>query len=770
MADRDQGRIEVQLSLLSGRDTAAAEALAKSIGQIAESFKALQATDYKDTAEKLAKLHAKMANDTERLIQEGKAMQQRGQGEGGRSFIERTRERLAGVISPNTTEGATERAEKAKEEAAQAHKEQQKREQDRADQQRQSQANLTEEQRTANIRRAKIGIPPLGSTQGDKEGAWYNAPGGPLAGNEIDPLTGEASGTFRIPRFGQLNPQDYLNMLRDRTVTKMQTTRNDTDMTNEQREAEITRLGGKYETLSKFSRYAGGGYAALAAGRFFNRYLQFAPTALADEGAQLGYTRDTGSIYPSHILGMQTPFSAAGAEGWRQQRDTLNMRMLPGINAEQARSITSATASAGFGGNIGSELRRNFFAPAMQRWGVDSNAIAPFTQMLRTGTGNLDDLNRAISDLGDVARAANMDVSQTAQAMDEVAKATQQMGGSYRQGLDYAKTFQSGTGLPATVGAQLSQNPIVQGYVAAQTGMPAFAQGALPASTRNRATRQALAQMVSAYEGSMPGYTDTVRNAQGEIVARPHMSGHQAAIAGAAQALGIDYDQARKMLGTGDRQNTVDTAMAMIDDYTQRTGRLERGGGSRLRADRRQGILDRIGNFQHKEVRFNNKGEVVDNDGNVILKREDVINQGKSWALDKTSGTIKDGTGWSELVATAKKMGVDPDKLASAGKKGDYRDRANTVRHLIQNQVADNKAKYTIGFTGEAERFFKVMAKKTNTDYPDGPRNSNAAKAKGPGGLGDDLKAAAASLFGNSTSDAVDAFGHVAGDALPWNW
>lgn len=765
MADRDQGRIEVQLSLLSGRDTAAAEALAKSVGQIAEAFKALQSTDYQQTAENLAKLHAKMANDTQRLIDEGKAMQQRGQGEGGRSFIERTRQRLADVIGPDQSQGATERADKAKEEAAQAHKQYQEKQQQGVEQQRRSQSDLTAEQQKANIRRAKANVPLIGSEEDNPKG-WYNAPGGPLSGAEVDPMTGEPTGSFRIPRFGRLTPQDYLNMIRDRSLKKVQQRANQSDFADmdpdEQREALKDAGGKRYQLASRLSNLAGFGYSAWYASQVLGKYM---PTQFDDAGAQLGYTRDTGSPLPSHIFGFQTPFSAAGAEGWRQQRDTMLMRMMPGINSEQAGAITQATANAGFSGNMGAELRRNFFAPAFQRWGVNPNEIAPFTQALRTGTAGIADLNRAISDLGDVSRAANMNVSQTVQAMNQVAEATQQMGGTYMQGLDYARTFQAGTGLPAEIGAKMSDNPIVQGFVAARTGMPAFAQGALPAVTRMRANREALAQMVSAYEGSMGGFTETVRDASGDIVARPHMSGHQAAIAGAAQQLGLTYEQARKMLNTGSNQNTVETAGAMIDDYEQRTRRAARGGGQ-MRAERRQAILNKYSHFKHKNLSWNDKGEMVDDDGKVVLGRDEVSQMGNQWALEKTGGKISGGTGWDELVATAKKIGVNPDKLKSAGKKADYHDRANTVRHLIQDKVASNKVKYQIGFTGDAERFFKVLAKKTDTDYPDGPRNARAAKAKGPSGLGDDLKTAGAALWSADPQAIGDSVIHAGEDVF----
>src|SRR4051794_11675387 len=79
MADEtNDGNIRVQLSLLNAQDSAAAKQLADSLGEIAKMFQALKASDFRDTALKMGQLHAQMVEDTGRMQDRARDMQQRG--------------------------------------------------------------------------------------------------------------------------------------------------------------------------------------------------------------------------------------------------------------------------------------------------------------------------------------------------------------------------------------------------------------------------------------------------------------------------------------------------------------------------------------------------------------------------------------------------------------------------------------------------------------------------------------------------------------------
>jgi flagellar biosynthesis GTPase FlhF len=712
----DEGRIRVQLEALSAQDTETAKMLADTVKQIGSMFDWLRSPDFKDSVNKLTQLSEQMKRDTQRFVDEGKATQTRGYGAGGRSSSGGTMDAVRDVAAASGDPQARQdrlkeelaenqrqrRAEKARlDQESKAEQDRAKAEQDKLREN--ARRSMTDEQRAADRQRQQLNIPAFGTQEGDSPDAWWNAPGGPLSGAEINPMTGERSGGFRIPRFGQLNPQDYLNMLRDSALDRARKAATTEGLSPEERATQIDEAGQSYARWQKTSNRVGNIYALRQGLHWASNFAQrqgLDPMQFADMGGGLGYDRQS-----NNLLGLvQTPFNAAGGEGWRQFRDTQRMRWMSGINLQQAQAITEASAQAGFGGGTGSDLRMNFLAPAFRRWGVDPQALTPMTQVLRTGTGSIQDLNTAISGLGDTARSAHLTVNETAESLNKAGEAAQAMGGSYLRGMQFGGTFMRATGLPSNVGDQLSQNPIVQAYTSARTGLPAMAQGALDPVSRMRGQRDALNSMVNAFLPGAIGHTEEVTDKQGHTYTETTTK-RDVAIGMAAQQLGLNVDQAKSMMSREGRANEVMVALAATDEYARGKGEEETISPISP-ANRNAQSNPRVRNARIQRE----TAEIKRNRGS---SRNDLRN----------------------LQRLAKDAGVDPADIQEASDAKGRRAQANAFRDAINNKVAQDNAEYQIAFTGEAERYFKALAKGKKLPVP-GPRNTNAGTSTGPNPTG----------------------------------
>src|SRR3954453_9880149 len=229
----EPGKIEVQLSLLSGADTAAAKDLAESIKQIAESFKWLKSSNYQQSADALSRLYKTIEESHERLTKMvignspgsgGGASRLNADVLGSAAEVEAARERERqqalkdklradaderGSTTQSQFRNAREEGEatarRAREAQERAERERKEREEAQQRVQAQRDADRAAQQQREEGRRQRVDD-------------WMGQHGVRAEVAEGDGGV-DLRGGWRIPRFGQLNLQDFINRYgRDRNL------------------------------------------------------------------------------------------------------------------------------------------------------------------------------------------------------------------------------------------------------------------------------------------------------------------------------------------------------------------------------------------------------------------------------------------------------------------------------------------------------------------------------------------------------------------------
>lgn len=723
------GRVEVGLSFLSAQDSAAFREMKEAFSQAATMFEAMKASSFVAEAQKLAELSQKMNTERQRMNEANerdRQMQERGGG------IRGVRQRLADFVAPGQgggDDGGKSDAQTAREKANEEDKKQKDAIKTRMEDERrrrlEAMEHMSDPQREAERRRMSAGQRPTGEFRipSIDEDNGNLSPGEQPFYQRMRSMGGTGGG-FEIPRFGELNVQDYLNEMRNRRLEEaLRAGRaGDEDLMNERGDS-----AARYE---EWSKAAGNVYAAR---HFFNRArsgmarVSAFTSAFETPGANLGFRRDTNPF--SDVLGIQTPFSAAGRQGLRQFGDTTALRFRAGINGEQAAAITGATAQAGFSGQQGSDVATRFMAPMFRQFGVDPENLIPFTQMLKTGTGSLGELNRELGNLGETARTARTDVNSMAQALAQSGEASQQAGGYQMAGLKFGRQFTDATGLMPGTGNQLLQDNTVQAMLAGSTGLPTFAQAAAPAGAKIQATQEALRMYYNAYGGAIG--TQGVRTPvtiHGERVGA--VEGDNPAMAATAARFGISADEADRMLKG---QDFATRSVNLENVLTMQEQRIDKGdpteaakkvsdvklaqAGLRVRNGRaeRQVGLDAQGNAKWK------------------ADQEAANNFNKLAKVKLTPGNDKEMR--DQLVGAAHDAHISGKELGKAvDDEKDPRKRIQNVRNLMAEKAAEEQAKYQIAFTGPAKKLFKALVKNAggNAKDWDAPDNVSYGSNQGP--------------------------------------
>lgn len=754
----DEGRIRVELAFLSGEDSAAAKKMTEDLKTIAESMRVFDTPDYRESIKQMGKLadaleqSAKRLSDIAKEEERGRTYQNLPHGEGAGSS--RPKNPVGFTWDDDPRRDANEFREKAATEA----KKQQEQERTRLTaESKEFQQGTVADYLNIPGPQAAFGVERIGRMLGRGRASTSG-------GESSDP----SSTTDDSPSFlGGIDPNDPANL--PPPVPRSDKGRGGL------RDWISGRLPNREGIQDWIKSNYGMGAVTTSALTYFQNRLHEGQQDIQD--TSLGYARDSSWLGQPHIgpFGFQMPFvgSPAAQEQWRQYRDTMRLRFQPGINRQQAQAITNAVAEAGFSGGEGSDLRMDLYAPLMRRYNVNPSAISPFTRGLRTGQASIQDLNNALGDMGEVARTARLNVNQYASSLEEATEATEAMGGSMLQGMETAKVFTTSTGLAPDVLSRLSQSPIVQGYLAARTGVPAQAQGTLGPGTRGRATRDAVRALYQSFLPSMQPHTEVFRGPNGEVLGKETSTASDQAVAMIAEQMGLKPDEVKTLLGTGPRQMTMENMHVALEDYTKRTLNYAVGGG-RVRQDRRSWILRQAGDG----AEFDSQGRVV-RGGKVIYDRKEVRAMGTDWANKKTEGTVEGGTGLQEIRQYAQRMGIDTKskEWRKAEKTGNVHDREQNLQRLIEDKVAKGKAKYEIVLNDEAARYFKLLAKDPRFHPKKGPRNRDAGENSGPHPL-DALKAAASQIPGAAAGEAgrilegstgtVGAAAHAAGEVADW--
>lgn len=743
----EPGRVEVALSFLSGQDSAAFTQMTEAYKQARLMFEAFKASSFTEQAEKLVKLTDQMNRSTEnlrRIEDDSRQMQQRGGGllGGIEQGIDAAR-RAAGRPTAMPQDEARSNVREADREFKETNSEKEER---RREKERERLEAMSDEMREAERRRqqSQIADPaarerlfPSVTDPNQDPNAFVN---------RIETLKGEETG-FRIPRFGELNVQDIFNELRDRRV------RQALEATDEADARGHLEAAARYQRRSDTAGIAYGGIQAYQ--RIIRPLAQFGgitPMAWETQGAALGFDRTSG--FGQDFLGVplpfQTPFSASGREGERQWRDTIRNRLMPGINQEQAEAITAASAQAGFSGQRGTDIRNQFMAPLVQRTGVSPEALIPFTQTLRTGTGSVQEMSKALADLGEMARTAQVDVNTYAEALAASGEAAQQSGGYFNSGVQFGRQFTMGTGLTPNVGNQVLQNPMSSAILGGMTGLPSFAQAAATPTQKLNASMLGMRMYYNAFAGALgtEGAGEQVTGAGGEVLGT--VRGDNPAIAATASKYGVSADEAEKMLRGQGRQQQVNNLENTLQLYEQEAGGAQARGGARNTQDRAAkwakaqdgGLTTR---FNRKSGKFESKH--VDETTGKVEWRADTGGVAKQFEKEVGSRTIDEmerdtkGVDRKDLIHAAHRAGIQGKELGEALDKKTPEARVKAVRSLMAEKSAEEQAKYQIAFTGPAKKFFKALVNDKGGDLGkvdwDAPSNTAAASSRGPSPLSD---------------------------------
>jgi hypothetical protein len=706
MAD-DLGKLEVQLSLLSAQESAAFREIQQTAKSAMEMMQMFKSRDFIEAAERLAKVHKQMVESSKQMGDVSRQLQEVERQQGVRGRIGGALSNLGQKIGGSPVQGTTE--QQAHERLAEDQEEKRK---DREDRERQKRLeSMTDVERAAEHRRTRLGLPPT----------WEDNDPDAIH-NKISSLNPNMSG-IKLPQFGELTIQDLLGQLGAVAQNRAAKAGSGTSGYN-------TSMKGAY-WLDKVARGAGN-VAAVGAGiRMGQRYIIGPAGGFMrnfDETMPMGYHRDSNPF--SDVLGVQTPFSAYGGQSAREKWDTWAMRWSGGINKEQAEAINMAANQAGFTGQAGTSVRRDLMAPAFRQMKIDPNNLIPFTQTLRTGTADIQTLNQVIMQLGEGARAARMDVNSYTQAVSQSGEAAQASGGRFIQGAQFGNQFANSFGLSPTVGTNLLQNQVVQGYAAARTGLPPSLTGAMSPLAQQRSIEQALMDRVSAYTGTMPSHREPIKDVDGNIIGYETTSGRDAAVGAAARDLGINQEEALAILNRKGSQGIANFKAGARDYLSRATGGKTIGDADKYRKK----MLDQWNKEGTHRFRADEDFKIDPTTGKVLRHLGGIdLPGGAEWSEDKEKTRLLNrdlygkntdrqarnatGTDLRELHKMAMAAGVSQEDWEKQvdGQKDVYKRTLNAQRLVDERNVKVNEDPNAVKFTGPAAKFFEALVK-TNRD------------------------------------------------------
>lgn len=692
----DLNRVSVQLSLLSGEDTKAAQQLADELKSIHGLFKTIN-SDFATYSKKLL--------DLSEVLAKNRATQQVGASEGGRSEPKREAADLA-VSKRETTEALIIRHQGV----IRSHSDTQLHEQ-------QKQARIELEAR-AEANRAPAPVIPVSGGPKPRPGADPDDPNEELA-------------PFTMPRYGNLTIQDYLRagQAGARRIGKAGGIMGKGG-------GLATALGSSEGLFAKAIPIVGGAYTAINAVQEARNLLSktgFDPWRNADRGGQLGFDRNSGGSF----LGIQNPFNEAAKEGRRQQVDKLGLRMQAGINGEQAQAIVDSTAGAGFSGDKARDISYNLLAPMMKKYGLDPESIIPFTAAIRMGQNSVGQLTDSLKDVGSAAQAASMTVPQMTEAMQQTIETSKELGNTDTARANVQATnFARSTGLDPKISNDLAKNPYVQAITSSMTGgtLPQL-QGQLSGEVRTATQLAAVDQMSQAYSNYRP--RDYINPATGKL---HHVTDKEAIAARdglVASALGTDPGAIRRLRARGKVFAGANKMMSYADKYRSNYMEAREGDATIKAVEQTKDPFNAMAKREWDASR--NAFKVTQSNGSVSYKTLDQIKSNTSqWdrvtekrkdiARDMVEhGTTNGKYEWDDVKRKAEESGIWGGKTAEEKKKKadealkdvysekDSEKRAIKFRDAVQKQAdkagKTNNPEIVLAFKGVAGHYFKGKAK-----------------------------------------------------------
>jgi len=343
--------------------------------------------------------------------------------------------------------------------------------------------------------------------------------------------------------------------------------------------------------------------------------------------------------------------------------------------------------------------------------GLNAEAI---DQATRYGTTSVKEFVRTLSDIPEVARAAGVNFRDLQQQILEIGNATQQMGGTFAQGAQFAVQSAAITGMDPRIQQRLSENPFVQAMGMSTTGLLPQQQGLLSAGQRIAMNYDAAHQLIRMYSG----FGDKeIRDQYGGVET---ISGYDQAVAMAADQLGIDPEVLKKM----ERDRKVVHAGAQLEKMTEQQKKQV---DAFLESGDKESAANVLNNMEHSTTDdITTWGDMEkmlldqkDADGNRVFSDEEI-------KKIKEAGDTHIKRSFLGIDSLAKDKDVSAADAANA--------RLEEVRRIMAKKSEDENretagAKVEVGLAPGAEKLLKIIGVEDG-DY--GRRNvGQVAKAGG---------------------------------------
>lgn len=518
------------------------------------------------------------------------------------------------------------------------------------------------------------------------------------------------SESFNMPRFGEWKWQDYARMTRDwmgrsainrLEVAQTQATAGLQEGTPEYAAAlrSVSNMGSTRGMISGLANIGVNSAAQIeTARRVITRALNVG-AGQTEIGRSLGFSpqEDWDNIF-GLPFGIRAPWSnlpgigsSAAQEGWRQRLTDWRLQAKAGISRSDARDITNILSEFGYSGADNQNAALDVFAPLVQQ-GQRPEDIGPlFDQAVRYGGSSLDQFTNSMKDLNGVAIQTRQTLTQATQSMAEYAQASQEAGSTYAQGQQGANEFSQTTGMPASVGAQMLQSPMVQGLAMQRFGLLPQQMGNLPGSATAGLTVSSVNMMMNAFAGAR--HPTTIHLPGGNTYT---ISGEDNQIAMVASQMGLTPEQVKQLSGRHGRQILAASPLSGMLTAHERAYNAAR-----------QQFSHQVGATPDRTIYLpHGRREVAGTPGH---REYDPI---ASPVLDQLRNDMSnpDVTSRREIINQMAKAGVgakERNRLAGIKKESDFnREAKKTIDNLTKMDVQPENQVY-VKFTGAAAKFFK---------------------------------------------------------------
>lgn len=282
-------------------------------------------------------------------------------------------------------------------------------------------------------------------------------------------------------------------------------------------------------------------------------------------GVAAGYDRAGQVNIPGTNIGITNPLDffnkdSAAREGLNQRVNTMRLRMMGGINGEQAQQIVGGLAGMGWTGEQGESAAFNALAPLVQQGMNPALATQSFDDVMRQGNSTISNFVQTMDHLGRSAQAANMSLDEYQQGLEEFAQKAKQLGAVGAQGYQLGRDLTDSLGVAPQVAATFFDNPLVQGQAMAQTGVLPNAMGLLGAHQTTNALYGAIDMAMKGTAGfaNRPSIVDPTTGHR--------ISGKAYQVTEAASLMGMDRNLLQRLL----RQRGVSQHAAAASELLHR--------------------------------------------------------------------------------------------------------------------------------------------------------------------------------------------------------